>query len=74
VASSSYRVRDKSCILYTLPDPQTSHAQAAEIHELTNRLENLTKDTPAGYAGMRVNVDARATLEQAEELRWCWRG
>ena len=26
---------------------QTLHAQATEIHELTQRLESLTKDTPA---------------------------
>ena len=41
---------------------QTLHAQAAVIHE-------LTKDTPAWYAGMRARVKARATLEQVEELR-----
>jgi hypothetical protein len=61
-------VRDKSCILYTLSGPQTSHAQAAEIHELTKRLEDLTEDTPAWYAGMRSRVEARAALEQAEKL------
>ncbi len=37
--------------------------------KLTKRLEELTKDTPAWYAGTRAKVDARAALEQAEELR-----
>jgi predicted YcjX-like family ATPase len=45
------------------------HAQALEIHELTKRLETLTKDTPAWYASTRARVEARAALEQAEELR-----
>ena len=34
---------------------------AAEIRE-------LTKDTPAWYASTKARVEARATLEQAEEL------
>ena len=38
---------------------------AQEIDDLTERLEHRTKDTPAWYGGTR----ARATLEQAEELR-----
>jgi predicted YcjX-like family ATPase len=45
------------------------HSQATEIHELTKRLERLTQDTPAWYATTRAVVEARATLEQAEELR-----
>jgi hypothetical protein len=44
-------------------------AEATEIHELANSLETLTKDIPAWYAGMRARVEARAALEQAEELR-----
>jgi hypothetical protein len=42
--------------------------QAAELHELTKRLEDLTQHTPAWYATTRTKVEARATLEQAEEL------
>jgi hypothetical protein len=45
------------------------HAKAAEIHELTKRLKTLTKD-PAWYAGMRARVEAKAALEQADELGW----
>jgi hypothetical protein len=44
-------------------------AQAAELVKLAERLEALTEDTPAWYAGTRARVEARATLEQAEELR-----
>jgi hypothetical protein len=47
---------------------QALHAQAAEIHELTKRLEELTKYTPARYATTRAKVEARAALEQTEEL------
>jgi hypothetical protein len=36
---------------------------------MAQRLETLTKDTPAWYAGTRAKVEAKATLEQAEELR-----
>jgi hypothetical protein len=36
---------------------------------MAERLESLTKDTPAWYVGMRARVEARATLEQAEEVR-----
>jgi DNA mismatch repair ATPase MutS len=45
------------------------HTQATEILEMAKDLERLTKDTPSGYAGMRARVEARAALEQAEELR-----
>jgi hypothetical protein len=34
------------------------HVQALEIRELTKRLETLTKDTPAWYAGIRARVEA----------------
>jgi hypothetical protein len=44
-------------------------AKAAEIHELTKRLEELTKDTEAWYTATRARVEARATLDQAEEVR-----
>ncbi len=47
----------------------TLQSQATEIHELTKRLERLTKDTLAWYATTRARVEARAALEQAEELR-----
>jgi hypothetical protein len=43
--------------------------QAAELLEMTERLEDLTEDTPAWYAATRSKVAAGATLEQAEELR-----
>ena len=36
---------------------------------LPRAAECLTKDTPAWYAGTRARVEARAALEQAEELR-----
>ncbi len=36
---------------------------------MTERLEDLTEDTPAWYAATRSKVAAGATLEQAEELR-----
>jgi predicted YcjX-like family ATPase len=45
------------------------HAKAAEILEMAKQLEHLTKDTPAWYATTRAKVEARAALEQAEELR-----
>ena len=32
------------------------------------RLKELTKDGPAWYASTRARVEARAALEQAEEL------
>jgi hypothetical protein len=32
------------------------------------RQQRLTEFTPAWYAGTRARVEARATLEQAEEL------
>jgi hypothetical protein len=34
-----------------------------------SRQQRLTKDKRAYYAGTRARVEARATLEQAEELR-----
>jgi len=48
--------------------PRRCHQQQAH-DELAERLELLTKDTTAWYAGTRARVEARATLEQAEELR-----
>jgi predicted YcjX-like family ATPase len=36
---------------------------------MAEELERLTEDTPAWYAATRAKVEARATLEQAEELR-----
>lgn len=51
---------------------QVLHAQAAELLELAQELERLTKGTPAWYAGTRARVGARATLEQAEERGRPW--
>ncbi len=34
------------------------HANAREIHELTERLEALTKDTLAWYIGTKAKVEA----------------
>jgi hypothetical protein len=53
----------------TQDTPRDLHSKAEEIHELTKQFEELTKDTPAWYAGTRAKVEARAALEQAEELR-----
>ena len=49
----------------------------AENHELTKRLETLTKDAPAWDADMRARVEAKVALEQAEGLwhvleEWSW--
>lgn len=44
-------------------------ARAEEALNLAQQLEELTKGTPAWYAGTRARVEARATLEQTEELR-----
>ena len=43
-------------------------AKTAEILDMTQKLERLTKDTPAWYADTRARVEARAALEQEEEL------
>ena len=45
------------------------HTLAAEINQMCKELEALTKDTTIRYAGLPVRVQARATLEQAEDLR-----
>ena len=39
-------------------------AQAEEILGLSQRLEQLTKDTPARYAGTRAKVEARRAREE----------
>lgn len=53
-------------------EPKTTadilNTKAAKILELAQRLEELTKDTPASYTGIRAKVEARATLEQSREL------
>jgi hypothetical protein len=36
---------------------------------MAQQLKRLTKDTSAWYAATSARVEARATLEQAEELR-----
>ena len=43
--------------------PRLRHPRAAE------RIEGLTHNTAAQYAATRARVEARAALEQAEELR-----
>jgi hypothetical protein len=45
------------------------HTQATEVYEMVRKLEELTKDTTISYAGLRVRVEARATWEQAGDLR-----
>jgi hypothetical protein len=45
------------------------HIQATEVYEMARKLEELTKDTTIRYAGLRVRVEARATFEQATDLR-----
>jgi hypothetical protein len=44
-------------------------AQITKVLKLAERLEELTKDTPSWYAGTRARVEARATMEQVQELR-----
>jgi hypothetical protein len=36
---------------------------------MARKLEDLTKDTTVSYATLRVRVEARAALEQVEDLR-----
>ncbi len=43
-------------------------ARAAEVLELTKKIENLTGGTPGWYAGMRTRVEAVETLRQARVL------
>ena len=45
------------------------HTQAEEVYEMAKRLEELTKDTTARYATLKVRVEARAAFEQATDLR-----
>jgi hypothetical protein len=48
--------------------------QAAEIHELTKRLEELAKDTPAWYAGTRSREWRRGLpWSRLRSLGECWR-
>lgn len=50
--------------------PRVTDALWLLRHEaLVERLEALTKDTPSWYASTSARVEARAALEQAEELR-----
>jgi hypothetical protein len=46
-----------------------SAREATELLEMAERLEALSKCTPIWHAATRARVEARATLEQAEELR-----
>jgi hypothetical protein len=54
----SYRTQRRSRLAET--GPRSALASASP---------ELTQDTDAWYAGTRARVEARATLEQAEELR-----
>ena len=57
--------------LYIQADEEANalHAQATEVHEMARKLEDLTKDTSIRYATLKVRVEARATFEQATDLR-----
>jgi hypothetical protein len=45
------------------------HTQAEEVYDMARKLEDLTKDTTIRYATLKVRVEARATFEQATDLR-----
>jgi hypothetical protein len=45
------------------------HAKPDEVYEMGKELEDLTKETAIRYAGLRMRVEAKAALKQAEELR-----
>jgi hypothetical protein len=45
------------------------HTQATEVYGMAKKLEELTEDTTIRYAGLRARVEARATWEQASDLR-----
>jgi hypothetical protein len=51
------------CVRHTAQD---LHAQAAEILDLTKRLEELTKDTPAWYVTTRAMAEARRRVRMNE--------
>ena len=57
--------------LYVQADEEanTLHAQATEVYEMARKLEELTKDTTIRYATLEVREEARATFEQAKDLR-----
>ena len=42
--------------------------RAAEVVELTKRIEDLTGGTPGWYPGMRARVEAGETLRQVRTL------
>jgi hypothetical protein len=46
------------------------HAKATEVLQLAERLERLTEDTPARYAGTRARVEARIVLVR-RAFTWC---
>jgi hypothetical protein len=49
---------------------QLAWAQAEAVEPASASTHpDLTKDTPAWYAGTRAKVEARAALEQSEEAR-----
>ncbi len=43
------------------------HANATEVLQLTQRIERLTKDTPAWYPGTRAKAEARRRVRMSEE-------
>jgi hypothetical protein len=57
--------------LYIRADEEANalHTQATEVYEMARQLEELTKDTTIRYASLKVRVEARATWEQATDLR-----
>jgi len=45
------------------------HTQATEVYDMARKLEELTEHTTISYAGLRARVEAKATWEQASDLR-----
>ncbi len=43
-------------------------ARAADVKELTKRIEDLTEGTPSWYSGMRTRVEAAEALRLARVL------
>jgi len=48
---------------------ESLHTQAEEVYEMARKLEELTKDTTIRYTTLKVRVEARASFEQATDLR-----
>ena len=45
------------------------HTQATEVYDMARKLEELPEHTTISYAGLRARVEAKATWEQASDLR-----